>query len=472
MRRLSGEDNSFLAWESAVQPQHTIKAVVLDPAQGHEPLTFGAVRAALPGLVDRVEPLQWQLMSPRVGAGRPWWITRARGDLNYHLRRATAAAPGTDRELGAAIAELLEEPLERDRPAWQLWYLDGLADGRVALVLKIHHAVADGMASLNLLEQFYSADPADRLPEPSANPVPDEHRPPSARWFPMVARQQLKSLRRLPNVVARTAKVTGTIRRRQKAGKPGYAEAFVPPALPFNDPLTAKRGFAFRSCDMAQIKHVSKAFGVSVNDVFLAMCSTVLREYQAARGPVGDDTMTAVVPVSMRPQDGDRWGNKVARWNVELATHIADPVDRLRAIAAATATAREVQSERDAWLQHDWMEYWPLFKFYSRALPIIGAQLKKRPMFSMIASNMRGPQQRLYFGGAPVEKLISTGPLVFPMGMNITGWSYEGDLQICVLTCTDQVDDPHGIADRLPAALAELVARCAAAADCHPARRL
>ena len=146
MRRLSGEDNSFLAWESAVQPQHTIKAVVLDPAQGHEPITFEAVRAALPGLVDRVEPLQWQLMSPRFGAGRPWWITRARGDLDYHMKRATAAAPGTDRELGAEIAKLFEEPLDRNRPAWQLWYIDGLADGRIALVLKIHHAVADGMA--------------------------------------------------------------------------------------------------------------------------------------------------------------------------------------------------------------------------------------------------------------------------------------------------------------------------------------
>ncbi len=130
MRRLSGEDNSFLAWESAVQPQHTIKAVVLDPAQGHETITFNAVRAALPGLVDRVEPLQWQLLSPRFGAGRPWWITRARGDLNYHMKRATAAAPGTDRELGAEIAKLFEEPLDRDRPAWQLWYIDGLADGR------------------------------------------------------------------------------------------------------------------------------------------------------------------------------------------------------------------------------------------------------------------------------------------------------------------------------------------------------
>jgi diacylglycerol O-acyltransferase len=460
MRRLSGEDNSFLAWESDVQPQQTIKAAVLDPSQGHEPLTFEAVRAAVPGLVDRVEPLQWQLMSPRVGSGRPWWITQARGDLDYHVRRSTAAAPGGNAELGAAIAELFEEPLDRSRPLWQFWYIDGLADGRIALVLKLHHALADGMASKNLLELFYSSDAAARLPGPSPDPAPHEHRPPAAEWFPMVARHQAKALRKLPSIVTRTAKVTGTIRRRQKAGKPGYAEAFVPPALPINEPLSAKRGFAYRACDMAQIKQVSKAFGVSVNDVFLALCSTVMREYQASRGSISEDSMTAVVPVSMRPEDGDRWGNKVARWNVDIATDIADPVERLQAIAANTGTAREVQAERDAWLQHDWMEYWPLFKFYSRGLPIVGAKLKKRPMFSMIASNMRGPQ-RLYFGGAPVEQLISTGPLVFPMGLNMTGWSYEGQMQICVLSCADQVPDTQVIADRLPAALAELVARSA-----------
>src|SRR5262245_12203002 len=104
MRRLKGEDNSFLAWESEVQPQHTMKAVVLDPNQGREPLTFEAVKAAVPGMVDRVVPLQWQLLMPRVGFGRPWWIARPQLDIDYHVRRATAAAPGGDRELAAAMS--------------------------------------------------------------------------------------------------------------------------------------------------------------------------------------------------------------------------------------------------------------------------------------------------------------------------------------------------------------------------------
>jgi WS/DGAT/MGAT family acyltransferase len=460
MRRLKGEDNSFLAWESTTQPQHTIKAVVLDPNQGHEPLTFDTVKTRFPGVVDRVEPLQWQLLMPRVGFGRPWWISRPRIDVDYHIRRMTAPAPGGDRELGEVIASLFEVGLDRDKPAWQLFYVDGLADGRIALVLKIHHAVADGMASLRLLEKIYSADPEERLPALRRHPMPNEQRPAPWVWFPLVLRHQLAALARFPSIVARTAKVTGTIRRRQKAGKPGYAEAFSAPAAPFNDTLTPSRRFAYRLCDFADIRRVAKGFGVTVNDVFLTICSGALREFLDQNGHLADEALTAVVPVSMRPADtSDQWGNQVARWNVDFATNIADPIERLNAIAAATRTAREVQGERDALLQHDWMEYWPLFWLYSRVLPIIGARISRRPMFSLIASNMRGPQRRLHLGGAPIEKLISSGPVVFPMGLNFTGWTYEGQMTICVLTCGDQVPDPQRITDALPRALAALAER-------------
>ncbi|WP_082686514.1 wax ester/triacylglycerol synthase family O-acyltransferase [Mycobacterium sp. IS-3022] len=459
MRRLKGEDNSFLAWESDAQPQHTMKVVVLDPSQGHEALTFEAVKDAIPGLVDRVEPLQWQLLMPRVGFGRPWWIARPQVDIDYHVQRATAAAPGGDRELAAALSTIFTEALDRNRPAWQLWYIDGLADGRVALMLKIHHAVADGSASLRLLETVFSADPATPLPRLRRIPMPSERRPAPWIWFPLVLRHQLAALARFPGIVARTARVTRIIRNRQKAGKPGYAKAFAAPPAPFNEPLTADRRFAYRSCDIQEIRRVAKTFDVTVNDVFLTLCSGALREFLDRRGELSEEPLTAVVPVSMRPPGAEvEWGNQVARWNVDFATHIADPVERLHAIATATKTAREVQAERDAFLQHDWMEYWPLFWLYSRVLPIIGAKVSRRPMFSLIASNMRGPQRRLYWGGAPIEKLISTGPLVFPMGLNFTGWSYQNDMAIGVLSCGDQVADPFEIAEHLPEVLAELSA--------------
>ncbi|WP_082948906.1 wax ester/triacylglycerol synthase family O-acyltransferase [Mycobacterium sp. 1274756.6] len=462
MRRLTGEDNSFLAWESIDQPQHTIKVLVLDPRRGTEPITFAAVRAALPALAHRVAPLTWQLLLPRLGFGRPWWVSRPDLDLDYHLHHATAAAPGDDRALGDAISAFCIERLDRRRPAWQLCYVDGLADGRVALVFKIHHALADGTASVRLLETLCDTTAGTPLPGPPARPPAAGSRPPAPQWLPLVAAHQRAALAAFPSLLARTGRVTRTILARRRAGKPGYAEAFAAPGAVFNAPLTPDRRFAFRGVELATVKAVAKGFGVTVNDVFLTVCAGALRDYLDRRGELAAEPLTAVVPVSMRPADGDPWGNKVARWNVALATEIADPVQRLGAIAAATRTAREVQAERDLWLQHDWMEYWPLFWFYSRALPLLGEKTTRRPTFSLIASNMRGPRP-LFFGGAPVERLISTGPLVFPMGLNFTGWSYGDRLTIGVLACGRHIDDPWEIADGLPAELARLVAAQSAA---------
>ena len=463
MRRLEGEDNGFLAWENDAQPQHNIGAVVLDPQRGQVPLTFERVKVAVQGMVDRIEPLQWQLLMPRLPFGRPWWISRPQLDIEYHVKRATAAAPGRDRELAAAISSIFEVGLDRARPMWQLWYVDGLANGRIALVLKIHHAVGDGMAARHLLETMYSADPETPLPVPATPPLPNERRPRPPVWLPLVMRHQLAAIFGFPRIIARTARVTRTIRRRKKAGKPGYAAAFAAPGARFNAPLTSDRRFAYNSCDMQTIKRVAKAFGATVNDVFLACCSGALREYLDRHEELPAESLTAVVPVSLRPPGGEfEWGNHVARWNVALGTDIADPVERLRVIVAATRTAREVQAERDALLQHDWMEYWPLFWFYSRALPIVAERMSHRPIFSLIASDMPGPQQRLYWGGAPIEKLIAVGPVVFPMGLNFTGLSYEDQMTIGVLTCGDHVPDPWQIADGLPKAIAELADRAAA----------
>jgi WS/DGAT/MGAT family acyltransferase len=470
MRRLKGEDNSFLAWESAVQPQHTVKAVVLDPTKVKEPFDFDRFKDVVQAWAARVEPLQWQLLAPRAGVGRPWWVSRPRLDMEYHVQRTTAPAPGGDEQLAATIGELFESPLDRDRPAWQIWYVEGLADGKIALVLKIHHAVADGGASVRLLETIYGNDPNAPLPAPCEAPE-DEQRPGAATWFPQVGRVQLTSWGKFPSIIGRTAHVTSVIRARRKAGKPGYAEAFTAPAMKFNEPLSPGRSFAYRRVDMAEVKRVAKAYGVTVNDVFLSICAGALREYLQTQGDLDHETpLTAVVPVSMRPSGEEvEWGNHVARWNVELATQIADPVERLTAIATSTRNAREVQAERDDSLQHDWMEYWPLFWVYSRVLPIAGARATKRPMFSLIASNMRGPKQ-LYLGGAPIEQLISTGPLVFPMGLNFTGWSYEKDMTICVLACSDHIPQTFDIADHLPAMLAELAARAPAADGEEPAK--
>ncbi|MEB3048245.1 wax ester/triacylglycerol synthase family O-acyltransferase [Mycolicibacter sp. MYC123] len=458
MRRLNSVDNMFLKQENATQPQHTIKAVVLDPAAAHQPLTFEAVRGAVPALIEKAEPLRWQLLMPRLGSGRPWWIERPRVDLDYHLKHATAAAPGGDHELSAQIGELAAAALDRSRPAWQLWYIDGLAGGRIALVLKIHHALADGLASVRLLETLFSTDPAEPLPVLTRAPT-DEKRPNPVAWLATLAGHKAATTARFPRVLARSARSIATGLRRRRAGRPGFVDAFAAPTTVFNEPFGTERRFAYVTCDLETIKTIRTAFGVTLNDVFLAACSGALRSYLQRRDELSDESLTAVVPVAIRPpgQEAD-WGNQVTTWFVALATDVADPVARIERIAANTRAARAVHAERDLWLFGDWMDYWPLFWFYGRALPLLGARTKRRPTYSMTVSNVPGPKSRLYFAGAPVEQLISVGPIIYPYGLNITGWSYLDTMVIAMQTCRVTSSEIWELIDGIPDAVAELAA--------------
>jgi diacylglycerol O-acyltransferase len=460
MRRLNSMDNLFLKQEKRTQPQHTIKAVVLDPAAAHQSLTLDAVRAAVPALVERVEPLRWQLLLPRLG-GRPWWIDRPQIDLGYHVKYAKAESPGGDRELAARISAIVSVGLDRGRPAWQLWYMDGLAGGRIALVFKLHHALADGLASVRLLETIFGTDPAEPLPTPGQTLV-DEQRPNAATWLRLLAIHEGAALLRFPRVLVRSARTAGTIRRRRKAGRPGFAEAFAAPGTRFNEKFTADRQFAYASCDMATIKEIKRAFGVTLNDVFLAACSGAIRSYLDRHGELPAESLTTVVPVAIRPPGREiDWGNQVTIWNVSLATDVADPVDRLERIAANTQAARAVHAERDLSLLTDWMDYWPLFWFYSRGLPLLGALARRRPTYSMTVSNVPGPKKQLYFAGAPIETIISVGPIIFPYGLNVTGWSYLDNMTIGMQACKKSVADISEIADGIAPALAELAALAA-----------
>ena len=324
MRRLNSMDNLFLKQENGTQPQHTIKAVVLDPAAAHQPLTFDAVRAVVPALVEKVEPLRWQLLRPRLG-GRPWWIDRPKIDLGYHVNYARVDSPGGDRELAAQISEIVSVGLDGGRPAWQLWYIDGLAGGRIALVLKLHHALADGLASVRLLETIFSTDPAEPLPIPGRTSV-DEQRPKAATWLRSLAIHEGAAMLRFPRVLVRSAQTIGTVRRRRKASRPGFAQAFAAPGTRFNRRFTVNRQFAYVRCDMATIKEIKSAFGVTLNDVFLAGCSGAIRSYLDRHGELPAESLTTVVPVAIRPPGEEvDWGNQVTIWNVSLATDVADP---------------------------------------------------------------------------------------------------------------------------------------------------
>ncbi|MDQ1519215.1 MAG: diacylglycerol O-acyltransferase / wax synthase, partial [Actinomycetota bacterium] len=203
------------------------------------------------------------------------------------------------------------------------------------------------------------------------------------------------------------------------------------------------------------------AYDCTVNDVFLALASGALRRYLAEHGSIPRRTLTASVPVSTRTkEDTVAWGNRLTTWYVELATNVADPVERLHRIHDNMRASRAALEDiRD--LQHEWVEFWPLFKAFVFGLPrLVAPFVGHRPSYNVIVSNVAGPPRPLYRHGARLAHLISMGPLVEGLGLNFTGWSYVDEMTVAVMGCREHVPDIWELAAGLRASLDELLVTC------------
>ena len=181
MRQLAGADGHHISVETPTQPQHTLKCMILDPRSAHEPVTFERLRAWAPAVLPHVPPFRWQLAPPPMGLGHPFWIDRPELDVDYHVRVTRVAAPGGRAELATVLGQLLGgELLDRSRPLWQLWLVEGLADSRVALVWKVHHSLADGIASVRMFSAVLQHGPEERPvvseTPPTTDPDPTRRR--------------------------------------------------------------------------------------------------------------------------------------------------------------------------------------------------------------------------------------------------------------------------------------------------------
>jgi diacylglycerol O-acyltransferase len=457
MRQLSGADGHHVSVETPTQPQHTLKCMILHPASAHEPITFERVRTWAAAILPHVPPFRWQLAAAPMGLGHPFWVDRPELDVNYHVRSTRVAAPGGREELATVLGQLLGgELLDRSRPLWQLWLVEGLAEGRVALVWKVHHSLADGVASVRMLSSVLQHGPDERPVVPEATPPRDPD--PTRRGLLLPAlRSFAPSAAHLPALVNRSLRATRVGRARRREGLGGPAKAFDSPPTRFNARFTVHRTCAWASLAMDDLKVVRAAFGCTVNDVLIAVCSGAVRRYLDRHGELPRTSLSASVPVSIRQEDElDDYGNRLTSWFVTLATDVPDPVERLAAIRAATLAARASQTARHSeTLVDEWMGYKVLWRRWI-AFGSTAAGFARRPSFNLIVSNVHGPEP-LWFDGAPIVEIVSVGELAMGLGLNLTGWSYRDRMAVGVAACPEHVPDVWDLVDGLPAALAELV---------------
>jgi WS/DGAT/MGAT family acyltransferase len=466
MDELTGLDARFLYSETPTAHMHTIKVVIVDVSARSEPLDRELFASILEQGLDRMPILRRRAVPAPWGISHPVWVEAPGFDVRHHLRWRQAPAPGDRRALCAVVAEVAGTPLPRDRPLWELTVVDGLIDGRLAFVMKLHHAVADGVAAAAMLENAFMADPSVAVAEPP-HPAPVPSRGDLARY---AVRRRVVRVGRLPQVMWRSSRGTLAVRRLQRSAGQRVATVFSGPRSPFNVSLDHQRTFSVIDLPMAEVLEARTRLGASVNDVFLAICGGGLRSYLLERGALPPKTLVAGVPIATQTDRFRLSGNHVDNMVVALRTDLADPVERVRAIGEASRLARRTRDVLGTDLFERRARHTPP-RLYPAALRWWAATHladRLRPPLNLVASNVAGPRQRLAVDGGEVTELWSVGPILEGIGINLTAWSYAGTLALSMLGCQRSLPDPWLLADHLRAAFDELVE--AARSDAEPTR--
>jgi diacylglycerol O-acyltransferase / wax synthase len=462
MQQLTGLDAAFLALETANATGHVGGICLLDPADAPRPLTLARLTEVLAERVPQVPVLRRKLLNVPFGLDQPYWIDDADFDIEYHIREIALPRPGSRAQLTEQVSRLHARPLDRSRPLWEIYLITGLAKRRAAVYTKIHHAAIDGVSGAELLTVLLDLSPDGReLPAPQPfRPAP----PPGPvalaalaagrlAWRPVqTVRITNELIRVLPTIAPAVSTFVGGMLGLGRGDGGVIPSAPVrAPATPFNKPITPHRRLALRSVDLATVKMVKNAFGVSVNDVVMAMCAGALRRWLADHGALPDAPLIAMIPVSVRDPDGKTaMGNKVSAMLATLPTHLADPAERLAVVHAATRTAKEQQAAIPQGLVDQISDFAPP-ALTARAARVVFATglLHRLPPFNLCISNVPGPNIPVYLCGAKLLAHYPVSVVTDGQGLNITLVGYLGQLHFGLVSCRELVPDIESLAGYL-----------------------
>ena len=461
MERFTGQDASFLYMETPSVHMHTLKIAVIDlPAKIPYADVFDLVRVSMESKLHLVPRLRLRPAEVPGGLHHPMWVKDPHFNIGRHLYRAKIAEPGGHCEMDQAIAEVASTQLPRDRPLWETWLLEGLADGGVVLVTKIHHSLADGVASAAILGEVMNLERNhDDLDAPNPTWVP-EPLPSRTTLIKDAFRDQRRQAGAIGPLMRRTLKGGVNVLKNIKHRAIAVPYPFATPRTVFNRALSPGRSFASTSLPLAKLKAVKRAANVTLNDVFLATVAGALNQFFDERGEHLSRPLIASVPMAVASlDDAPRTaGNRVANLFTSLCNDVSDPLERLQKIHAVTAQSKEIQQQLGMDTLLDWSEAAPagLYRWILGAYSQAGLSDVMPPPANLIVSNVRGPDEPLYVAGARLRAIYSVGPVMDGIGLNITGWSYCGDLSFALIADAAAIPDPHLITDALPGALYDL----------------
>ena len=451
---MSGFDARFLLSETRAAHMHTMKVAVLDVSGRSDLLTGTVVMDLLGSRLERMPVLRHRVVPIPHDLGNPLVVDDPDFDLGDHMHHATLPAPGGQNELEHLIAEIASAPLPRDRPLWDLTVVDGLADGQVAFVAKIHHALADGAATVELLMNAFVADDADAV-VPPFRPEPIPSRP---VLYGSAARQAVQAVAALPGFASRTVSGLRQVQFVNRAEPTPVLGPFAGPTTPFNVSLTPDRTFAMLRLPIDAMSSIKRAAGSSLNDVFLTVCAGGIRRHLERLGTLPDSSLVASVPLATGAEERRLGGNHVDNMFLPVHTDIADPLQRLASIHESVAAARRARAALGPDLLERRAALVPpvLYSAAMRGWAAVGLADRLRPPLNFVASSVRGPRSPLGLEGGVVSALYSSGPILEGIGLNITAWSYLDTMYVSLLGCSRSLPEPRRLADDITADMQEL----------------
>jgi len=470
---------------------HIGSVVILDPETSRGRLTIEDVRSLVESRLHLLPPFRRRVVEVPFGLDQPYWAEDSEFDLDFHVRHIALPPPGTDQQLADQVTRIAARHLDRTRPLWELYLIEGLEGGRVALQSKIHHAAIDGVSGAEVLTTLL-----DLEPDPPPTPPPEQAWQPDEIPSDMeLVRRGFRTLSSQPlKLVRLELQILAELRERGISGLRANARAFGlpdPAALPvvgrlfgsvdegrtwrsvlstptiqaprtsFNRAISSHRRWAFGSISLDDVKLVKNAAGVTVNDVVMTLCGAALRRWLIDHDELPEAPLLAMVPVSVRTEaQRGALGNQVSAMIASLATNEADPRRRLEAAHAGMAIAKEQHRAIPAELLQDFTQF---------AAPAVAARAARLLAqfrilesvllpFNVVISNIPGPSFPLYFAGAKMLASFPVSTIADGIGINVTVMSYQGHLDFGLIADRQLVPDVANLVGYLADALDELKA--------------
>src|SRR6476619_7759783 len=432
---------------------HTLKLAVIDLSElkGRK---FGIdkFRKVIHSRLYKLDPFRYELIDIPFKFHHPMWRENCEVDLDYHVRPYRVDSPGGRRQLDEAVGRIASTPLDRSKPLWEMYFIEGLANGRIAVLGKIHHALADGVASANLLargmdlldgpqsdDSSYATDPAPSTGELVRSAVADH----------------MRHIGRLPGVMRYTAQGIGRVRKSSKKFSSELTRPFTPPPSFMNHRVDALRRFATATLALADVKETAKALDVTINDMVLAISAGALRQLSLKYDGHADHPLLASVPVSFDLSPDRISGNRFSGVMMVVPIQLDDPLERVQAVHDGAVDAKEAHNLLGPELVSRWAAYFPpapaewLFRW-------LASKDGQNKVLNIPISNVPGPRAPGRVGGALVTEIYSVGPLTTGSGLNITVWSYVDQFNVSMLSDGATLLDPHELTDEMINAFVEI----------------